>query len=173
MFLVLDVDWKLKSKRKLVPMTATFYILQKPYHKFWVLLPWRWLWRIAYSWLWRRVAFVTADIPEGLTASVIRMDRISELETADSFHLDDVGYTFLRNADFCKSHTASHPRRLDSSPYSNTCIFLLAVHYITLRLTAVGDPPRWPRDTPLCPQKSALYFVDKWLSLGRYSSLTD
>jgi hypothetical protein len=35
-----------------------------------------------------------------------------------------------------------------------------------LRVTTVGDPPRWP-------QKLALNFVDKWQSVSRYSSLAD
>jgi hypothetical protein len=54
-------------------------------------------------------------------------------------------------------------------PSTRTHFFYLSMG---LRLTAVGVPPRWPRDTPLS-EMLALNFADKWWLLSRYSSLLD
>jgi hypothetical protein len=40
------------------------------------------------------------------------------------------------------------------------------------KITAVGDSPRWLRDTPLSA-KVGINFADKWLLLGWYSSFMD
>jgi hypothetical protein len=40
-----------------------------------------WVWRMAYSAMFRRVALVRTDVSEELTASIIRVTRIGELGT--------------------------------------------------------------------------------------------
>jgi hypothetical protein len=64
----------------------------------------------------RRVAVVGTDVAEELSASVIRVTRIVELETlAVNSHPDDGGDKFLRNVSSYKSYTSLHPRRRHSS----------------------------------------------------------
>jgi hypothetical protein len=63
--------------------------------------------------------------------------------------------------------------RLKAVEYRSYCkSWAKAIRSRKMGLTAVGDLPRWPRDTPY-PQKLALNFVDKWRSISRYSSLAD
>jgi hypothetical protein len=61
------------------------------------------------------VALVRTDVPEELSASIIRMTSLSELRTmlavtsnrcTDSCHPDDEGAKFLQNVGLYKSHTA-------------------------------------------------------------------
>jgi hypothetical protein len=67
----------------------------------------------------RRVALLRTDVSEELSAFFIRVTRIGELGTlvvtsnrrtlrinTDSFHPDEGGAKFLRNASSYKSHTA-------------------------------------------------------------------
>jgi hypothetical protein len=60
----------------------------------------------------RRVALVRTDVSEELSASIIRLTRIDELETTlaltstDSCHPDNGGAKFIRNVSSYKSHTA-------------------------------------------------------------------
>jgi hypothetical protein len=56
------------------------------------------------SGIWRLVALVSADVSEERIASIIKVERISEV--ADSCHPDDGGDTFLRNVGSYKSYTA-------------------------------------------------------------------
>jgi hypothetical protein len=80
-----------------------------------------------------RVALVRTEVSEELSASFIRLTKISELGTTlavtsnrrtllqtcsqltDSCHPDDGGAMFLRNVGSYKSHTGSHPGRRHSS----------------------------------------------------------
>jgi hypothetical protein len=64
--------------------------------------------RVAFSGMLRRVALVTTDVSEELSASIMRVTRIAELGTTltDSCHPDNGGTTFLRNVGSYKSHTA-------------------------------------------------------------------
>jgi hypothetical protein len=58
----------------------------------------------------RRVTLVRTDVSKELSASIIRVTRISELGTlavtSNSCQPDDGGAKFLRNVSSYKSHTA-------------------------------------------------------------------
>jgi hypothetical protein len=56
----------------------------------------------------RRVALVTIDVSEELSASIIRVTRIGELGTTFSYpcHPDDGGAKFIRNVNSYKIHMA-------------------------------------------------------------------
>jgi hypothetical protein len=58
----------------------------------------------------RRVALLRTDVWEELSASIINVTRIGELETTlavtSTWHPNDGGAKFLRNVGSCKSHTA-------------------------------------------------------------------
>jgi hypothetical protein len=79
---------------------------------------------MASSGMLRHVALVRTDVAEELSASFIRVTRISELGTklavtSNRRKLREIpsegGGTFLRNVCSYKSYTASHPRRRNSS----------------------------------------------------------
>jgi hypothetical protein len=65
------------------------------------------------------VALVRTDVSEECIASVIRVKRISGLETTLAvigyINSDDGGNIFLLNVGYFKSPTASQPRRRNSS----------------------------------------------------------
>jgi hypothetical protein len=73
--------------------------------------------------MWRRVVLVRTNISEH--ASIPSYCQ-HFFWLADSLHLDDGGYTFLRNVGSYKSHTVSHPRKRNSSqlPQRKTQIIL-------------------------------------------------
>jgi hypothetical protein len=59
------------------------------------------------------MVLVRTDVSEKHSASIIRVERLSELgrtlaATTDSFHPEDGGSTFLRNIDSYNSHIKSH-----------------------------------------------------------------
>jgi hypothetical protein len=66
--------------------------------------------------MWRRVGRVRTDVSQELVASILKVERMREIETMlDSFHPEDRGHTFFRNVRFSKTHTALDPRRRHSA----------------------------------------------------------
>jgi hypothetical protein len=83
---------------------------------------WRWLWRIPYSGILCRVAPVRGDVSKEHSSSIIRLTRIGVLGTM---------FPLTSNRRPLRGYTMHY-----------------YVYYV-LGLTTVGNPPRWPRDTPL------------------------
>jgi hypothetical protein len=88
------------------------------------------LWRIPSSKMWLQVAVVRTDVSEERIASIIRVERISELGTIS--HTDDGGDTFPRNVGSNKTRMASCPRRRHFS-----------IHKPLLTVHRYGIPKDW------------------------------
>jgi hypothetical protein len=78
--------------------------------------------RMPSSVMWHHVALIRTDITEKCTASIVRVKRITELETLAVTsnwstlrrRTSDGGDRLLQNIGSYRSHTALHPRRLHS-----------------------------------------------------------
>jgi hypothetical protein len=71
---------------------------------------------VKYMCMCYRVALLRTDVSEEIIVSIMTMERIKDLETMSTrSHPDDGGDAFLRKVGSNKSHTASHPKRLNSS----------------------------------------------------------
>jgi hypothetical protein len=95
--------------------------------------------RIPSSVMWRLVTLVRASVSEEYIDSIIRVRRISEVETT---------LAATSNRSTLRAFFIVIAANTSTVTLFNYTVFR-ALRSRKLRLTTVGDPPRWPRDTPL------------------------